>query len=433
MHATFLHLADCHLGYRQYNSPVRQNDFTRAYLEIIGAAIDHKVDFVLLAGDLFEKRSIDPLTLVHAIAGLERLKRAGIPCLAVEGNHELASYSDNFGWMRFLAERKFLTLLDPIRDGDRYTLPRYQNYQGAYVEPIPGLRVYGMRYFGSSTAQVVRRVADALASADRQEIEYTIFMAHTGVEGALDRDAGALSHRELAPLRTHVDYLALGHIHKPYEFDNWIYNPGSPETNSLTEASWPARGYYLVEVNTEAEPKHRPVLHANHRRPVERLLFKVDACKTPVELDDRCRQFIARRRHLFRGKEPVVELRLSGVLPFDRSSLELDSLKQMVEKTYKPLVCFVRNDTQAAEFAVAPDQQLSRPALERRIITDLLERDVRYRPQSRAWTELVLAIKQLATAGASADAVLEELASGEERIRRNESGPHASLGEEILC
>ena len=421
MRATFLHMADCHLGYRQYNSRERQNDFTRAYLDIIGAAIDREVDFVLLAGDLFEKRAISPITLDHAITGLERLRKAGIPCLAVEGNHELAYYRDNIGWVRFLADQELLTLLNPQFDGERVTLPPFEKRRGAYVEPIPGLRVYGMRYYGSSTAHVVRRVASALASADKQGVEYTIFMAHAGVEGVLDRRGGALSHRELAPLRRHVDYLALGHIHKPYEFGNWIYNPGSPETNSVTEAAWPKRGYYLVEVDTEAEIKHRPVLHANFRRPFERLFFKVDACETPVELFDQCRRFVERRRRQFRGREPVVELRLSGVLPFDRSALTVDPFAQMIEELYQPLHRIVRDDTRAADFAVGDEQQLSRPALERRIIAGLLERDSRFRACSSEWTELAIAIKQLAVSGASADVVLEELASGEERVLQGEA------------
>ena len=281
-----------------------------------------------------------------------------------------------------------------------------------------------MRYYGSSTARVVKRVADALAAADKHGVEYTIFMAHAGVEGVLDHHGGALSHRELAPLRPHVDYLALGHIHKPYEFDNWIYNPGSPETNSMTEAAWPERGYYLVEVDTKAEPKHRPLLHANFRRPFERIFFKVDDCETPVELFDQCRRFVGRRRRQFRGREPVVELRLTGVLPFDRSALTLAPFEQMIEELYEPLIRFVRNDTRAAEFAVGDDQQLSRPALERQIIAGLLERDSRFRARSGEWTELALAIKQLAVRGASADAILEELASGEKRI---------SHGEEMQC
>ncbi len=421
MRATFLHMADCHLGYRQYNSRERQNDFTRAYLDIIGAAIDRKVDFVLLAGDLFEKRTIDPVTLDHAIRGLERLKKAGIPCLAVEGNHELAHYRDSIGWVRFLAERELLKLLNPQLDGERVTLPPYEEREGAYVEPVPGLRVYGMRYYGSSTSHIVKKVADTLAAADIQGIEYTIFMAHAGVEGVLDHQGGAVSHREMAPLRPHVDYLALGHIHKPYAFDDWIYNPGSPETNSLTEAAWPERGYYLVEVDTEAEPKHRPVLHANSRRPFERLFFKVDAYETPDDLLEACRRFVERRRSLFKGEAPVVELRLSGVLPFDRSALSIEPFEKTVIELYKPLHCIVRDDTRGAEFAVAIDQHLSRPALERQIIADLLGRDNRYHARSGEWTELVLAIKQLAVSGAPADAILEELTRGEERILQGEA------------
>ncbi|MDE0200273.1 MAG: exonuclease SbcCD subunit D [Caldilineaceae bacterium] len=420
MRATFLHMADCHLGYRQYNSRERQNDFTRAYLEIIGAAIGSKVDFVLLAGDLFERRAIDPITLSHAITGLERLKEAGIPCLAVEGNHELAYYRDSIGWVRFLAERELLVLLNPHFDGEEVGLPPYERREGAYVEPVPGLRVYGMRYYGSAAAPVVQRVAGALAAADRQGVEYTIFIAHAGVERVLDHQGGALSHRELAPLRPHVDYLALGHFHKPFEFDDWIYNPGSPETNSLTEAAWPERGYYLVEVDTEAEPKHRPVLHANPRRAFERLFFRVDACETPADLVGECRRYIERQRRQFRGKEPVVELRLSGVLPFDRGGLDLKRLEQVVEEQYKPLLSFVRDDTRASEFAVGADQHLGRRELERQIIAGLLERDNRFRDRSSAWTELTLAIKQLAVSGASADAILEELARGEERVRQGE-------------
>ena len=59
MKAQFLHFADCHIGYRQYNSRERFNDFGRAFIYIVNAAIEAKVDFVVLAGDLFEKRGID--------------------------------------------------------------------------------------------------------------------------------------------------------------------------------------------------------------------------------------------------------------------------------------------------------------------------------------------------------------------------------------
>ena len=84
-----------------------------AFLAVVDAAIKEKVDFVILAGDLFEKRSIDALTLNQAMRGLERLRDANIPCIAVEGNHEHAYYGETLGWMRFLAVRDLMVLLDP--------------------------------------------------------------------------------------------------------------------------------------------------------------------------------------------------------------------------------------------------------------------------------------------------------------------------------
>ena len=114
MKCKFLHLSDVHLGYQQYNCKERFNDFGRAFLHIVDRAISERVDFVVLAGDLFQKRAIDPPTLLQAIEGLSRLKGAGIPVAAVEGNHERAHYRDVFSWMDFLADRGYFALLNPV-------------------------------------------------------------------------------------------------------------------------------------------------------------------------------------------------------------------------------------------------------------------------------------------------------------------------------
>ena len=71
------------------------------------------------------------------------------------------------------------------------------------------------------------------------------------------------------------------------------------------------------------------------------------------------------------------------------------------------------------------------PALERQIIADLLERDNRFRARSGEWTELVLAIKQLAVSGASPEAVLKELEDGEERVKNGDK--KVSQGGESQC
>jgi hypothetical protein len=75
----FMHVADIPLGYRQYGSNERFNDSSQVFLHVVEQAVDQQVDFFLRAGDLFEKRTVDPLAMRVAIEGLRMLCEAGIP------------------------------------------------------------------------------------------------------------------------------------------------------------------------------------------------------------------------------------------------------------------------------------------------------------------------------------------------------------------
>lgn len=427
MQARFLHLADCHLGKWQYNHKERYNDFGRAFVYIVEAAIQANVDFVVLAGDLFEKRSIDALTLNQAMRGLEKLKTRNIPCLAVEGNHERVFFSEHVGWLKFLALHDLLILLDASFESGVAQLAPYVNRNGSYFSPLPGLRVHGLRYVGAGTVTAIEAYAKALEQQTNEGIDYTIFMAHAGVEGVLP-DQGGLSHRQWSVLRSHVDYLALGHIHKPYSFDNWIYNPGSPESCSVTEAEWDERGYFLVNVNTSEigadNAKHSATLHANPRRKFHRFTFKTDLLQSPVDLYERCGEFLQRKardlevQRLAPSQRPVVELQLTGVLPFERSALDMETLEKLVQESFTPLVGLVKNFTRTPEMAVDGAELLSRAELERKVLTELLDRDVRFRPQSDNWASLTLTLKQMALTGAGADAILTELGNQIKEINK---------------
>lgn len=428
MQARFLHFADCHLGYWQYNSRERYNDFGRAFIDVIDTARREQVDFVILAGDLFHKRAIEALTLNQAMHGLERLKAAGIPCIAVEGNHELAYHGERIGWVEMLALRELLILLNAEFVDGAPRLTAYKNRKGSYIDPVPGLRVHGLRYTGSSAARAIEEYAHVLAKLPKTGIEYTIFVTHAGVEGVLADQSGGLSHREWSVLRPHVDYLALGHVHKPFEFDGWIYNPGSTETNSITESIWVERGYYLVEVDTErsreaGEPKHTTELKANARRDFHRFLVKTDLLTTPEALYDHCRELLERKARDLRmssvaaDKRPVVELQLTGLLLFDRAALDLNKLEQLVVEFFNPLLALVKNHTQSGDRAIEAGEGMSRPDLERYVLNRLLENDSRFRDQSERWANLALSLKGLALSDAPPDAILEELGNQMGAIR----------------
>ena len=89
---------------------------------------------------------------------------------------------------------------------------------------------------------------------EAEGIEYRVLMMHTGVDSVVPRIQGLPTMAQFQPLRRCVDYLALGHVHKPYEFDGWMYNPGSTETWGAEESAWEDRGYYFVEIDT-SEPE----------------------------------------------------------------------------------------------------------------------------------------------------------------------------------
>jgi DNA repair exonuclease SbcCD nuclease subunit len=68
---------------------------------------------VVLAGDLFEHRNIQPATLNQAQVCLQMLQEEGIPVLAIEGNHDNLPYGTKTNWLRYLSDWGLLILLEP--------------------------------------------------------------------------------------------------------------------------------------------------------------------------------------------------------------------------------------------------------------------------------------------------------------------------------
>jgi len=83
-----IHTGDTHIGYRQYHSPERRQDYLRAFRQVIDDAIDDEVEAVIHAGDLFHDRRPGLADLQGTISILRDLRAAEIPFLAVVGNHE---------------------------------------------------------------------------------------------------------------------------------------------------------------------------------------------------------------------------------------------------------------------------------------------------------------------------------------------------------
>ncbi len=279
------------------------------------------------------------------------------------------------------------------------------------------VRVYGLPWQGAATARSIEGLAQALEAARAEEeaagIEYRLLMMHTGVDGVVPRVQGLPTMAHFQSLRRHVDYLALGHVHKPYEFDDWIYNPGSTETCGAEEAAWEDRGYYFVEIdsnnNAQSDEADAPPSkhHASHlvskRRPFARLEVRVDGLSEPNEVYNRLETYCRRELIRYEGDalRPLVQVQLIGTLAFDAGSLDIAYMEKLVYDLFEPLYARIENNTNDRDYIPEGSDIDGRDRstwheLERRIFEDLVSRDSRYLAHREQWSQTLADLKRMA-------------------------------------
>ena len=85
----FAHLADCHIG--SWRDPRLKDTSTNAFIKAVDKCINEKVDFILIAGDLFNT-SFPRLDNLKTVVGkLKQLNDLDIPVYIVPGSHDYSS------------------------------------------------------------------------------------------------------------------------------------------------------------------------------------------------------------------------------------------------------------------------------------------------------------------------------------------------------
>jgi DNA repair exonuclease SbcCD nuclease subunit len=398
----FLHIADVHLGIRRYRLEDRTRDFFYAWRDCIERyALRERVSFVLIVGDLFDVRRVEPQAMNHAMYCLVKLRDAGIPVITIEGNHDQREKTHEFSWLRSLSQWGFIKLLEPFyEEGGVVRLEPWDEEArtGSYID-LGGVRIFGSTWYGSTVSHILPALVEQV-ERHRSEQRYHVMMLHTDVEGQINRPIPALSLAKINELKSVVDYLALGHTHKNFEIDGWVYNPGSLEACTVDEYA-NQRGAYLVEV---AGGHHTARLVQDYyQRPIVRLNFDVSGRPDPEEL--RRELFAQLRREVTPhdpdetdAPAPIIELSLRGHLGFKSALLAVNRIRDEIKKEFRPLSSIVRDQTVPVEYAVAAGlaEHVTRAERERRVIEDLIARDARFRDRAVAMADLILEVKRLA-------------------------------------
>ncbi|HWQ16413.1 MAG TPA: exonuclease SbcCD subunit D [Sulfolobales archaeon] len=235
-----LHISDTHLGARPRGSIERERDIYEVFLEIIDIAIENKVDAVLHAGDMFHSAELFPTPYIYAIAGLDRLRQAGIAFYIVAGNHDAAKPTRNSP-LELLGRLGYAKVLS---DHGEPGFDRIVGRSGDVIE------IHGYSY----------KALDRLLSQGSKPKPGSILLAHVRLCDAWSQRYGrdqsiCSSEKDIVPtiqrLPKGFSYYALGDLHKSwrniYEGSPAIY-PGSPEAISRDDYE-EQKVVFLVEID----------------------------------------------------------------------------------------------------------------------------------------------------------------------------------------
>ncbi|WP_067042641.1 DNA repair exonuclease [Methanobrevibacter sp. YE315] len=227
----FAHLADTHLGYRQFGLVEREKDFYEVFEKVIDRIIEEKVDFVIHSGDLFETARPSPNALLVFQKGLLRLKGAGIPMYAIAGNHDMVMRKGAIP-PQVIFKKLGLKVISPINT----------NYTHGDIF------IAGLPYFPSSQSKVLKSKLMEL-SKKAARYDKSILVLHQGI----DKYFGYQYELEIGDIPDNFNYYALGHIHK-YVNDSFgegrLVYPGSGEiwkTTEIPDYKENGKGFVLVD------------------------------------------------------------------------------------------------------------------------------------------------------------------------------------------
>ena len=256
-----LHFADAHIDMANYGRhdpetglPLRVLDFLKSLDTIIETAITEKVDLVIFAGDAYKDRSPAPTFQREWGRWIIRLSQAGIRTLLLVGNHDL---SPAIG--RANAIQEFETLAVPhvtvlsrpqFLSADELGLPVQVIAipwvaRSGLVAATDGSAADSSEVFTNIEQRLTELVDGWLEQAD--PTLPTILTAHASVQGAkYGSERTVMLGADLVlpgslVRDARLDYVALGHIHKPQDLNENahppVIYPGSIERVDFGEAS----------------------------------------------------------------------------------------------------------------------------------------------------------------------------------------------------
>lgn len=247
----FAHIADCHLG--AWREPKLQHLNLEVFRRAIAICIQEKVDFVLVAGDLFDI-SMPPIEILEeAFVQFRRLKEAGIRCYIIAGSHDFSVSGKTF--LNILEKAGFCDNIAKFEERDNCTYLDFFIEGDLLLAGLPGKKA------GLERNMFKNLVMDDL---NKHNDKIKIFMMHTTITEVKPKELESVETIEGVYLPDGFDYYAAGHLHKVKEKiidKRHIIYPGPLFPNNFGELEeLKAGNFCIVEIEKNKRfPKVRRI------------------------------------------------------------------------------------------------------------------------------------------------------------------------------
>lgn len=234
----FAHIADVHLGgWKQ--EPMQELNF-ESFKRAIDTCIMEKVDFIIIAGDLFDSAYPGIETLKKTFTEFRKLNEKNIPCFIVAGSHDYSVSGKTF--LDVLEKAGFCKNVSDFKEEEDKIILNAFIHKGVAFYGYPGKK-------------------SGLEIPDLRRIKlndcpgmFKILILHT----TIDKAKGTLPidsiETELLPA---VEYYALGHLHMDFHYENFVY-PGPLFPNNFQELEDLNHGSFYI-VDTEEKNSFKKI------------------------------------------------------------------------------------------------------------------------------------------------------------------------------
>ena len=360
------HLADLHLGFRQYDRQTprggnqREADVADAFRRAVDDLLEQRPNLILVAGDVFHSVRPTNSAILFLFKEVHRL-RSGLPdtpIVMIAGNH------------------------DTPRSTETGTILRLYEALGVHVV------IEAAQYltFSKLDCSVLAAPHQALAQPDRPALRpqrgttFNVLLVHGQLPG-LGEQRGTMEYggapvqlEDLAPAQW--DYVALGHYHVAREIEKNAWYAGSleyvapnPWGQLQDEEEYGARGkgYLLV---------HLPGSRVEFR-PVDQTRKHIDLPSidgkglTPNQLDERIAAHVA-------AAKPAIDGQIVRQLVFDVSRATARDLDHAAIRGYKARALHYQLDLRRPE--AHRDETAGGPFAQRQTLPETVQTFLEHRP-----------------------------------------------------